>query len=73
MPDLITTKQLAEMLQCSHATVLKYWRDWGGFKIGDGKASHIRFHASKTMELIEDRGAPEPDVRVDSVLAGYLD
>lgn len=43
----LTVEQLASRLGVARSTVYAHWREWGGYKLGDGKRAPIRFDPDK--------------------------
>jgi transposase-like protein len=43
---LLTVVDVAERLGVARSTVYTHWREWGGYKLGDGQKTAIRFRAS---------------------------
>jgi transposase-like protein len=39
----LTVDDVAERLGVARSTVYAHWREWGGYKLGDGERSAIRF------------------------------
>jgi transposase-like protein len=39
----LTVEQVAERLGVARSTVYAHWREWGGYKLGDGDKAPIRF------------------------------
>jgi hypothetical protein len=42
----LTVDDVAERLRVSPSTVYAHWREWGGYKLGDGERAAIRFSAN---------------------------
>jgi hypothetical protein len=42
----LTVGQVAARLGVARSTVYAHWREWGGFKLGDGLKAPIRFNAA---------------------------
>ena len=43
---ILTVVDVAERLGVARSTVYSHWREWGGYKLGNGEKTAIRFPAS---------------------------
>jgi transposase-like protein len=78
----LTVDDVAERLGVSRATVYAHWREWGGYKLGNGEKAAIRFsartlpsHARTSSHPSRDDAGPatarrRPRVRGGPVLRG---
>ncbi len=54
-PRPLSVEQVAERFGVARSTVYAHWREWGGYKLGDGEKAAIRFDPS---ELPTQPGRP---------------
>jgi transposase-like protein len=66
----LTVDDVAALLGVARSTVYAHWREWGGYKLGDGDKSPIRFDvsalptSSATEQTTRKRSdVPHPNVR----------
>jgi transposase-like protein len=50
----LTVEQLAQRYGVARSTVYAHWREWGGYKLGQGQKAAIRF----PPQTIPNRGSP---------------
>jgi transposase-like protein len=62
MPHL-SVGQVAERLGVARSTVYAHWREWGGYKLGDGAKAPIRFDATALPGAQRDREEREPSAK----------
>src|SRR5579872_365790 len=43
----LTVEEVAERFGIARSTVYAHWREWGGYKLGDGEKAAIRFDPSE--------------------------
>jgi transposase-like protein len=57
----LTVEQVAERFDVARSTVYAHWREWGGYKLGDGEKAPIRFDGSALPKLrpADGDGAPQ--------------
>jgi transposase-like protein len=68
--EQLTVEQVAARLGVARSTVYSHWREWGGYKLGTGAKSPIRFDAdglpiTRTSTIIEPATPPKPARRRD--------
>jgi len=72
-PELpLTVDEVAERFGVARSTVYAHWREWGGYKLGQGKRAAIRFRSTRLPEAF-DRDASksgEPSRPPNSALLG---
>lgn len=55
----LTVEQVAQRFGVARSTVYAHWRDWGGYKLGDGPNDAIRFPA----HALPQHAANAPEAR----------
>ena len=61
----LSVAQVAELLGVARSTVYAHWREWGGFKLGNGAKAPIRFSATalpggENLGLVRDTSKRSP-------------
>lgn len=57
----LTVDDVAERLGVSRSTVYAHWREWGGYKLGGGEKTAIRFSASALPTHRDTSAHPPPN------------
>jgi transposase-like protein len=56
----LTVGEVAERFGVARSTVYAHWREWGGYKLGEGQKATIRFQAAFLPEH-PSNGKPSPE------------
>jgi transposase-like protein len=66
-PHPLTVEQVAERFGVARSTVYAHWRDWGGYKLGQGEKAAIRFPPTglpqASPQTPEPSTSSKPDVQ----------
>jgi transposase-like protein len=60
----LTVEQVARQLGVARSTVYAHWREWGGYKLGDGPKAPIRFDTT-SLPIVKPDRAPQQTPQVD--------
>ena len=56
----LTVGEVAERFGVARSTVYAHWREWGGYKLGDGAKAPIRFEGTGLPAATPPEGARAP-------------
>ncbi len=57
--EQLTVEQVARRLGVARSTVYAHWREWGGYKLGNGEKAPIRFD-STVLPIVVPNPSPHP-------------
>jgi transposase-like protein len=59
-PEQLTVSEVASRLGVARSTVYAHWREWGGYKLGGGDKSPIRFDSQLLPSAPRKPGGRQP-------------